>query len=101
MDNQRPPEKRADGPSSPPINDLIDAANTNDRFKLLEDDAVLPGNLTNPIHPLFHQLKRDERLHQALQLASQFLLHDRLLEFRPLTLRSCDARSRILKEIPL
>ncbi|KAF3036671.1 hypothetical protein E8E12_003560 [Didymella heteroderae] len=25
------------------INDLISAANTNDRFKLLEDDAILPG----------------------------------------------------------
>lgn len=81
MDKQRPPEKRADGPSSNLINDLINAANTNDRFNLLEDDAVLPGNLASPIHPLFHQLKHDERLHQALQLASHFLLHERLLEF--------------------
>jgi hypothetical protein len=81
MEDQRPRVKRADGSSSHLINDLISAANTTDRFKLLEDDAILPGNLTNPIHPLFHQLKHDERLHQALQLASQFLLHDRLLEF--------------------
>jgi hypothetical protein len=73
--------KRADGSSSHLINDLISAANTNDRFKLLEDVAVPPANLTNPIHPLFRQLKGDERLHQALRLASHFLLHDRLLEF--------------------
>ncbi|KAF3050849.1 hypothetical protein E8E11_009113 [Didymella keratinophila] len=81
MDSHRPRVKRTDGSSSHLINDLINAANTNDRFKLLEDDEILPGNLTNPIHPLFHQLKHDERLQQALRLASQFLLHDRLLEF--------------------
>lgn len=81
MEDQGPRVKRADGSSSHLINDLINAANTDDRFKLLEDDTVLLGNLTNPIHPLFHQLQHDERLHQALQLASHFLLHDRLLEF--------------------
>lgn len=81
MENQCPRVKRADGSSSHLINDLISAANANDRFKLLEDDAISPGNLTNSIHPLFHQLKHDERLHQALQLASQFLLHDQLLKF--------------------
>lgn len=77
----RPRVKRADASSSHLINDLISAANTSDRFKLLEDDSVLPANLTNSVHPLFRQLEGEKQLHLALRLASQFLLHDRLLEF--------------------
>ncbi|XPS68138.1 hypothetical protein M3J09_000429 [Ascochyta lentis] len=73
--------KRTEIAPSASINSLIDAANSNDRFKLLEDDAVLPANLTNPVHPIFHQLEGEAQLHLALQLASHFLLHDRLLEF--------------------
>ncbi|KAF1923739.1 uncharacterized protein M421DRAFT_95858 [Didymella exigua CBS 183.55] len=89
MTHQRPCMKRADGSSSYFINDLISAANTNDRFKLLEDDAILPANLSNAIHPLFRQLEGDERLHLALQVASHFLLHDRLLEFFVPLLHGC------------
>ena len=81
MANHRPRMKRADIAVSPGINSLIHAANKNDRFKLLEDDAVLSANLINPIHPLFRQLEGEEPLRLALQLASHFLLHDRLLDF--------------------
>ena len=81
MADQRQRMKRAGTIPSCGINGLINAANKNDRFKLLEDDAVLPANLTNPVHPIFRQLEGQRHLHLALQLASQFLLHDRLLEF--------------------
>ncbi|KZM26707.1 hypothetical protein ST47_g2149 [Ascochyta rabiei] len=73
--------KRTETAQSAGINYVIDVANSNDRFKLLEDDAVLPADLTNPVHPIFRQLEGEKQLHLALQLASQFLLHDRLLEF--------------------
>ncbi|KAH6642389.1 hypothetical protein C7974DRAFT_303400 [Boeremia exigua] len=81
MLDPHPRTKRADAASGPGINSLINAANKNDRFKLLEDDAVLSANLTNAIHPIFHQLKGNCHLRLALQLASHFILHDRLLEF--------------------
>lgn len=90
MAGQRPRMKRTDPSPSHLINDLISAANTNDRFKLLEDDAILPTNLTNPIHPVFRQLEGDDQLHLALQLASHFLLHDRLLEFFVPLLYGCE-----------
>ena len=81
MAGQRQRMKRAQITPSYGINSLIEAANSNDRFKLLEDGAVLPANLTNPVHPIFHQLEGEKQFHLALQLASHFLLHDRLLEF--------------------
>lgn len=81
MAKPRPHMKRSDTTASLGINALINAANKNDRFKLLEDDAIQTANLTNAIHPLFHQLEDDRQLQLALQLASQYLLHDRLLEF--------------------
>lgn len=73
--------KRAQTSPRSGINSLINAANRNDRFKLLEDDAVLPADLVNPIHPVFRQLEGEPQLYRGLQLASHFLLHDRLLEF--------------------
>ncbi|KAF1961198.1 hypothetical protein CC80DRAFT_402227 [Byssothecium circinans] len=66
------------------INQLIAAANKNDRLKLLNDASVLAGNLDNPIHPIFHDasfLEKSLHLRQALQLASLFIEHDSLLEF--------------------
>ncbi|KAJ8112550.1 hypothetical protein OPT61_g5105 [Boeremia exigua] len=78
MATQRP---RANAVPRSGINDLIDAANSGDRFKLLEDDTILPANLTNPIHPIFRQLEGHHQIQLALQLASHFLLHDRLLQF--------------------
>lgn len=81
MVNQHSHVERADLAPSPGINSLINAANRGDRFKLLEDDTVLHTNLTNPVHPVFRQLENENKLQLALQLASQFLLHDRLLEF--------------------
>jgi len=66
------------------INCLIEAANKGDRFHLLNDPNALPGNLTNPVHPLFHSsslLERTPCLKQALQLASLFLSHDSTIEF--------------------
>jgi hypothetical protein len=81
MTDSRQRMKRVDIAPSSGINGLINAANTNDRFKLLEDDDILPANLTNEVHPIFHQLCPERQLQQMLQLASQYLLHDRLLEF--------------------
>ncbi|KAF1364071.1 hypothetical protein EJ07DRAFT_100297 [Lizonia empirigonia] len=81
MTDQRQRMKRAQTSPRSGINSLINAANRNDRFKLLEDDAVLPANLVNPIHPVFRQLEGETQLYLGLQLASHFLLHDRLLEF--------------------
>lgn len=81
MTDQRQHMKRTQITPSYGINSLIEASNRDDRFELLEDGAVLPANLTNPVHPMFYQLKDEKQLHVALQLASHFLLHDRLLEF--------------------
>ena len=63
------------------INELIAACNKNDRFKLLENDRVLSGNLDNPIHSVFSGLDQDGTMKQMLQLASHFLTHDTLLTF--------------------
>jgi hypothetical protein len=66
------------------INDLVEAANRGDRLGLLHDSSAQAGNLTNSIHPLFHDsnfLEESLHLKQALQLASLFLRYDSLLEF--------------------
>ncbi|EDU46399.1 conserved hypothetical protein [Pyrenophora tritici-repentis Pt-1C-BFP] len=63
------------------INGLIATCNKNDRFKLLEDDSVLPVNLSSPIHPLFNWFDTEGPMRQMLQLASQFIAHDSLLVF--------------------
>jgi hypothetical protein len=66
------------------INQLVGAANKNDRFKLLNDDSVPESNLDNAIHPIFHDasfLEHSDHLRQALQLASLFLEYDSVLEF--------------------
>ncbi|KAF2688783.1 hypothetical protein K458DRAFT_465407 [Lentithecium fluviatile CBS 122367] len=66
------------------INDLVEAANRDDRFQLLNSPSVLAGNLDNAIHPLFHDsnlLEKSPYLRQALQLASLFLAYDSVLEF--------------------
>jgi hypothetical protein len=63
------------------INGLIAACNKNDRFKLLEDDSVLPGNLDNLVHPTFRSFDSDGPMRQMLQLASHFISHDTLLAF--------------------
>jgi len=81
MTDQYPRRKLVDSTGSYGVNAVINAANTNDRFKLLEDDTVFPANLKNPIHPLFYQLAGDRQLKLALRLASHFLLHDRTVEF--------------------
>lgn len=60
---------------------LVDIANKNDRYNMLDDDSVLPADLINPIHPIFHQIQDIDQLHLGLQLASHFLLHDQLLDF--------------------
>jgi hypothetical protein len=60
---------------------LVDIANKNDRFNMLDDDSVLPADLINPIHPIFHQFQANNQLQLGLQLASHFLLHDQLLDF--------------------
>ncbi|KAF2640940.1 hypothetical protein P280DRAFT_498722 [Massarina eburnea CBS 473.64] len=66
------------------INELIAAANKNDRLNLLDDSTVPSSNLDNAIHPIFHDasfLEKSLHLRQALQLASLFLRQDKLLEF--------------------
>jgi hypothetical protein len=74
-------DKRTAPETSSRINSLISAANKNDRFKLLEDDSVLAGNLKNPIHPMFQRFDFDGPMKQTLHLASQFLAHDSVLIF--------------------
>lgn len=82
MTDQAPPrEKRTAPVTSSRINALIAACNKNDRFKILEDDSVLPGDLDNPIHPIFCRLNSDASMNQMLRLASQFITLDTLLEF--------------------
>ncbi|EUC39736.1 hypothetical protein COCMIDRAFT_110718 [Bipolaris oryzae ATCC 44560] len=63
------------------INGLITACNKSNRFKLLEDATVSPGDLDNPIHSVFSKLDSVEPMKQMLQLASHFLTHDTLLSF--------------------
>ncbi|KAG9195537.1 hypothetical protein G6011_00658 [Alternaria panax] len=63
------------------INGLIAACNKNDRFNLLHDDDVLPGNLDNSVHPAFCWFDSDGPMRRMLQLASHFISHDTLLTF--------------------
>ncbi|USP80648.1 uncharacterized protein yc1106_07922 [Curvularia clavata] len=79
--NSIPRQKPTASGAKSGINGIIAACNKNDRFKLLEDDSVLPGNLNNPIHPIFTRLDCRGPMQQALRLASHFLAHDTLLSF--------------------
>ncbi|KAH3976861.1 hypothetical protein HBI56_016230 [Parastagonospora nodorum] len=81
MTDQQTSDKRTAPETSSGINSLIAAANKDDRFKLLEDDRVLAGNLENPIHPIFSWFDCDGPMKQMLHLASQFLAHDSVLIF--------------------
>ena len=81
MDSTRPQPKRRTSAPKPGISSLINAANTNDRFSLLEDSNVLPGNLDNYIHAIFHQFDATGPLKQALRLASHLIQHDSVLAF--------------------
>jgi hypothetical protein len=76
-----PRQKRIAPETSSGINRLIAACNKNDRFKLLEDDSVLPGNLDNSIHPVFEWFDADGPMKQMLQLASHFIAYNSLLTF--------------------
>ncbi|RMZ67126.1 ring finger domain-containing [Pyrenophora seminiperda CCB06] len=81
MAEQTSRRKRVAPETSPGINGLIATCNKHDRFKLLEDEGVLPGNMNNPIHPLFSWFDSKGPMHQMLQLASHFITHDALLVF--------------------
>jgi hypothetical protein len=81
MTDQQAPEKRTAPKTSSNINNLIAAANKDDRFKLLEDDCAQAANLDNPIHRVFQWLDCDGPMKQMLRLASQFLAHDSTLVF--------------------
>lgn len=81
MKNQQISDKRIAPATSSGIDSLIATANKDDRFKLLEDDRVLAGNLENPIHPALWWFDREGPMKQMLQLASQFLAHDSVLIF--------------------
>jgi hypothetical protein len=81
MADQPKSEERTAPETSSGINSLIAAANSNDRFKLLEDDYVPAANLTNSIHPIFWWFDCDGPMKQMLQLASHFLAHDSVLIF--------------------
>ncbi|KAF2269021.1 hypothetical protein CC78DRAFT_565119 [Lojkania enalia] len=68
--------------------ELVQAANTNDRFRLLEDPSVPEPNLDVDINPIFRPANfpnaGDEiyqRLQPSLRLASMFLYHDSVLEW--------------------
>jgi len=65
------------------IDALIESCNANDRFKLIEDQTLPQGNLTNPIHPALVSFaeSKDNNYMQAFQFASQVLAHDTLLAF--------------------
>ncbi|CAO2648595.1 Nn.00g078620.m01.CDS01 [Neocucurbitaria sp. VM-36] len=80
-DQITPREKRTALETGSGINRLIAACNKNDRFKLLEDDGVLSADLENPVHPIFCWFSCDGPMKQMLQLASQFITHNSLLEF--------------------
>ncbi|KAH7073913.1 hypothetical protein BKA63DRAFT_554209 [Paraphoma chrysanthemicola] len=84
------PEKRIAPEANSGINNLIAAANKNDRLHLLEDD-VLPADLDNPIHPIFCWFECDGPLQQMLRLASNFLAHDTVLEFFVPLLYGCES----------
>ncbi|KAL5121485.1 hypothetical protein ACEQ8H_000557 [Pleosporales sp. CAS-2024a] len=74
-------EQRTAPETNSRINNLIAAANKDDRFRLLEDGNVLAGNLNNQIHAVFWWFDCDGPMKQMLRLASQFLAHDSLLVF--------------------
>jgi hypothetical protein len=74
-------EERTAPTAGSSINSLIAAANTNDRFRLLEDDRIPTADLENSIHPMFYWFDYEGPLKQMLQLASQFLAHDTVLIF--------------------
>jgi hypothetical protein len=74
-------QKRVAPKISTGINGLIAACNRNDRFKLLEDNSILPGNLDNSVHPTFRWFDSEGPMRQMLQLASHFISHDTLLTF--------------------
>ncbi|KAH6868324.1 hypothetical protein BKA58DRAFT_459023, partial [Alternaria rosae] len=74
-------QKRVAPEANPGINGLIAACNKNDRFKLLEDESVLPGDLRNSIHPTLRWFDSEGPMRQMLQLASHFLSHDTVLAF--------------------
>ncbi|KAL6705215.1 hypothetical protein ACN47E_007175 [Coniothyrium glycines] len=80
-DQALPTDKRTAPKSDTTINEVIAACNKKDRFKLLEDDDVLPADLDNSIHPVFNFVDADGPMQQMLLLASHFLTHDSLLVF--------------------
>ncbi|KAE8825385.1 hypothetical protein HRS9139_08495 [Pyrenophora teres f. teres] len=81
MAEQNSRRKRVAPETSSGINGLIATCNKNDRFKLLDDDSIFPGNLGGPIHPLFAWFDTKGPMRQMLQLASHFITHDSLLTF--------------------
>ena len=81
MTESAPRQKRMATEVNSGINGLIAACNKNDRFRLLEDDSVLPSNLDNPVHSVFSGLSCKGPMKQMLQLASHFLTHDTVLTF--------------------
>ncbi|OCL10222.1 hypothetical protein AOQ84DRAFT_375105 [Glonium stellatum] len=67
---------------------LIAAANTNDRYFLLDEPSIALPNLDNTIHTVFRQPNFGDlnpptyhRLQPALRLASMFLESDKMLEW--------------------
>lgn len=74
-------QKRVAPEANPGIIGLIAACNKNDRFKLLEDESVLPGDLRNSIHPTLRWFDSNGPMRQMLRLASHFLSHDTVLAF--------------------
>jgi hypothetical protein len=81
MADQPNSEERTAPETNSGINSLIAAANSDDRFKLLEDNCVPAANLNNSIHPIFWWFNCDGPMKQMLQLASHFLAHDSVLIF--------------------
>ena len=81
MTESVPRQKRIAPEVNSGIKGLIAACNKNDRFRLLEDDSVLPSNLDNPVHSVFSGLSCKGPMEQMLQLASHFLTHDTVLTF--------------------
>ncbi|KAF2179022.1 hypothetical protein K469DRAFT_754105 [Zopfia rhizophila CBS 207.26] len=83
---------------------LIETANSQDRFQLLNDPSAPEPDLNIPIHPIFRTCNfvnasplAYRNLQQSLRLASMFLQHDSMLEWfvRPLLgIPLIDVRSR-------
>lgn len=79
----RPIETAAKGPHR-----LISAANSTDRFMLLDDPSVPEPDLNVPIHPIFNPSNFananpiiHRNIQQSLKLASTFLQYDSVLEW--------------------